>query len=110
MSFSKEADVRLDRDGIDAPQPADQGGSNVHAFRKERPALAPSPPIHGVLPTLIFTAGEWLAGHSKFWNLVLGAAMVAAIGLLDLITGPDLSLSIFYLLPIALITWSAGRT
>ncbi|MEW5735420.1 MAG: hypothetical protein AB1921_11225 [Thermodesulfobacteriota bacterium] len=35
--------------------------------------------------------------------------MVAAIGFLDDITGPDLSFSIFYTVPVVLATWYLGR-
>jgi signal transduction histidine kinase len=40
---------------------------------------------------------------STKWLLVLGG--IAVVGYFDLITGPDLSFSIFYLLPIAYATW-----
>jgi len=41
--------------------------------------------------------------------LVVGFALVAGIGALDILTGPELSFSTFYLIPIFLLTWSVGR-
>lgn len=38
----------------------------------------------------------------------LASVLVVLIGALDWVTGPDVALSVFYLLPIALIAWSAG--
>jgi hypothetical protein len=40
---------------------------------------------------------------------MLGLAMIMAIGVLDYLTGSELSFSIFYLLPIALVAWLVGR-
>ena len=39
-----------------------------------------------------------------------GLVLVAAVGLVDYVTGYEIALSLFYLLPIAFVTWSAGRT
>lgn len=44
----------------------------------------------------------------KFWLTVLLFLLVAAIGYLDDITGPDLSFSIFYSAPVVLATWYLG--
>src|SRR3989442_12864008 len=41
--------------------------------------------------------------------LVLGLGLIVAIGVVDVLTGPELSFSIFYLLPIFLTTFAAGR-
>jgi diguanylate cyclase (GGDEF)-like protein len=41
--------------------------------------------------------------------LVLGFGLIAAVGGLDYATGDDLSLSIFYLVPVSLLAWTAGR-
>jgi len=56
---------------------------------------------------------RWLAvleGHPNklVWS-VAGLAMVGAIGVLDYLTGYELAFSLFYLLPISLLTWLAGR-
>ena len=51
----------------------------------------------------------YLRGRSKttltLWSIVL----VALIGLTDYVTGPELFLSIFYLLPVALAAWFVDR-
>jgi signal transduction histidine kinase len=41
--------------------------------------------------------------------LALGVVVAAAIGLVDYSTGPNVSLSVFYLLPILVVTLEAGR-
>jgi diguanylate cyclase (GGDEF)-like protein len=41
--------------------------------------------------------------------LALGVVLLAVIGLVDYITGVEISLSIFYLVPILFITWNTGR-
>jgi len=40
---------------------------------------------------------------------VTAIVVVAFLGVLDRLTGPDLSFSIFYLLPVAIATWWGGR-
>jgi signal transduction histidine kinase len=50
-----------------------------------------------------------LSRLSKTTLLMLGFAMLMAIGLLDYLTGAELSFSVFYLLPIALVAWLVGR-
>ena len=42
--------------------------------------------------------------------IALTLAMLVAIGAADYITGDELNIEILYLLPIALVTWTAGRT
>src|SRR5437667_9953496 len=41
--------------------------------------------------------------------LVLGLGLIVAIGVVDVLTGPDLSFPVFYLLPVFLTTFAAGR-
>jgi PAS domain S-box-containing protein len=44
------------------------------------------------------------------WRLVaLSIAYSLLLGILDYLTGPDLTLFVFYLTPVALVTWFAGR-
>lgn len=43
-----------------------------------------------------------------FW-LVVGFALVAGVGVLDVLTGYELSVSLFYLLPVSVVTWFGGR-
>lgn len=38
----------------------------------------------------------------------VGLVLVAALGVVDYITGPEISFSIFYLIPIALVSWVVG--
>jgi diguanylate cyclase (GGDEF)-like protein len=45
---------------------------------------------------------------SFFWTTI-GIVGVAGIGLADYLTGWELSFSIFYLIPIVLVTWFSGR-
>lgn len=51
---------------------------------------------------LIERAPIWLVAAA-------GVVIFAAIGVADYLTGAQLSLSVFYLLPIALLAWRAGR-
>jgi signal transduction histidine kinase len=41
--------------------------------------------------------------------LVVGLSFIAVVAILDYITGPSLSLSLLYLMPIGLVTWNLGR-
>ena len=43
-----------------------------------------------------------------FWILI-GSALLGAIASVDVATGPELAFSVFYLAPIVLVTWFAGR-
>lgn len=46
---------------------------------------------------------------SKRFQLVVAFAQIVCIGCFDLVTGPEISFSIFYLIPIALVAWFTGR-
>jgi len=52
----------------------------------------------------------FLEKRSRAAILILGFLLIAALGILDYMTGPDLSLFIFYLAPVAVATWFAGNT
>ncbi len=41
--------------------------------------------------------------------LILGSLLVIFVGILDLVTGSEVSFSLFYLAPIALVSWFCGR-
>jgi GGDEF domain-containing protein len=41
--------------------------------------------------------------------IVLGFAIIGAIGLFDFLTGYEFAFSLFYVIPISLVTWFAGR-
>jgi diguanylate cyclase (GGDEF)-like protein len=46
---------------------------------------------------------------SKFFWLLIGFVLILGLGLLDFLTGYEFSFSLFYLLPIFLVVWFAGR-
>jgi diguanylate cyclase (GGDEF)-like protein len=51
----------------------------------------------------------WL-GRQQAWVLFsIGLVLTALIGTLDAVTGPELAFSIFYLVPIAFVSWFTGR-
>jgi diguanylate cyclase (GGDEF)-like protein len=52
---------------------------------------------------------EYLYKQSKWHLITLGFAIVVLVGVIDHITGPELFVSIFYLLPIFLVTWFTER-
>ena len=48
-------------------------------------------------------------GKPKVWSTLLSAyALTVLIGLVDYLTGTEIALSIFYLLPVSLATWRGG--
>jgi len=49
------------------------------------------------------------ARHGTAFYLFFGVALVTGIGLLDYLTGYELSFSVFYVIPIALVTWYTTR-
>jgi signal transduction histidine kinase len=48
-------------------------------------------------------------GRSPLLVALLGLAFIAVVSVLDYLTGPQLSLSLLYLMPIGLVTWNLGR-
>jgi diguanylate cyclase (GGDEF)-like protein len=52
---------------------------------------------------------KYLENQSKFFLLTLGLLLVLLIGGIDYLVAADVSLSIFYLIPIAFTTWYAGE-
>lgn len=46
---------------------------------------------------------------SKLFYVTVGFVLIAIIGTLDFLTGYELSFSVFYVIPIFLVTWFAGR-
>jgi diguanylate cyclase (GGDEF)-like protein len=50
-----------------------------------------------------------VAKQSRLFILTTGFLSIAAIGFLDFLTGYELAFSLFYVLPIALLTWRIGR-
>ena len=51
----------------------------------------------------------YLEQRSRPFKALLGLLLIAVVGLLDLVTGYELSFSLFYVLPIVLVTWLLGR-
>jgi len=45
----------------------------------------------------------------KKWMIFCCVSLVLLLGVLDTLSGKDISFSVFYMLPIYLVTWSAGR-
>ena len=52
---------------------------------------------------------KFLRGHSKPLLIAFCYLLVLAFGVLDHLSGPTVSLSVLYLLPIILATWNVGR-
>ncbi|MBV9211543.1 MAG: GGDEF domain-containing protein [Acidobacteria bacterium] len=52
---------------------------------------------------------KFLAGQSKPFMLALSLLLVLLIGLADYLAGPDISLLVFFMLPIFLAVWFVGK-
>ncbi len=50
-----------------------------------------------------------LEKRSKFFGILVGFALIGAVGFLDFLTGYEIAFSLFYLIPISLVTWLTGR-
>jgi two-component system cell cycle sensor histidine kinase/response regulator CckA len=46
---------------------------------------------------------------SKAVAITVGGICLAVLGVIDYFTGPDISVAIFYLLPVSLVAWHVGR-
>jgi len=53
---------------------------------------------------------EYFSKKPKSFLMVIGVLLVLFIGVIDYLTGYEISFSIFYIIPIALIAWFVGRT
>lgn len=51
----------------------------------------------------------FLGSWSKAWITAASLQLVVVVGVIDLVTGYEVSVSLFYLLPVSLSTWFAGR-
>lgn len=58
--------------------------------------------------TILPTEG-FFDGKPPALVLALGVAFVAMVGTIDYLTGPEITLHPFYLMPIVLVTWNLGR-
>jgi signal transduction histidine kinase len=52
---------------------------------------------------------EYFSRHSKPFYILLCSALLFLIGITDCLTGTEISLSIFYLFPVALATWFINK-
>ena len=52
---------------------------------------------------------RWLQSQSRPLVISAGFLFVLLIGLLDYLSGPELSFGLFYLIPVILVSWLAGR-
>jgi len=52
---------------------------------------------------------EFFENRSKFFWAIEGFVLIAGVGYVDYLTGYEISFSLFYLMPISLLTWFAGR-
>ncbi len=50
-----------------------------------------------------------LSKRSRHFVIVSGLLLVLLLGFVDYLTGPDLSVEIFYFVPVLLVSWFAGR-
>ena len=81
----------------------------------DAPSLDRPPLIMPIVSTIsnavqaIRNATVWLLmGRSKRFLNIVGLILIAAIAWLDHATGPEIVLSIFYLIPVVIVTWYAG--
>jgi hypothetical protein len=51
-----------------------------------------------------------LKPHSKSVSVALSSFLVLLFGFLDYLSGPTVSLSVLYVIPIVLATWNVGQT
>ena len=47
--------------------------------------------------------------RSKLFVIAVGFALIGIVGILDFLTGYEFAFSLFYLIPISLVTWLTGR-
>lgn len=52
---------------------------------------------------------RYLEGRGAAFWLLAGCLLVSLFALIDIRTGPELSVSLFYLIPVVLVTWFCGR-
>jgi hypothetical protein len=58
---------------------------------------------------MLFALKSMLDRRSTSTIIAMGVALLLAVAVLDHLTGFELSFSIFYILPIVLVTWYAQR-
>lgn len=65
----------------------------------------------GVRPErhLLLRTEEFFARRTPAFVMTVGLLLVGVIGAVDILTGPQLSPSLFYLVPVAIVAWRLGR-
>lgn len=51
----------------------------------------------------------WLEKQNQYFLVLMGVVLICVIGFVDYLTGAEFAFSVFYVLPIALITWGTNR-
>jgi diguanylate cyclase (GGDEF)-like protein len=70
----------------------------------------PSPARKGAMPSGLLQAAITIAsGWSRLTHLAVGFGSVGLLAAADLVSGPHISLAVFYLLPLALVGWFTSR-
>ncbi len=58
---------------------------------------------------MLDSLARFLRARTQVWILVTGTLLLPALGFLDVLTGVEISFSIFYLFPVFLVSWFMGR-
>src|SRR5215475_10761323 len=95
---------------LDARTQLDTEAMHARATWNRRLAHHRTPISSSTVSRLITTLGNVLVARSRSCVLAVALVMIAIIGLVDLITGSEIALSLFYVFPIALVTWRLGRS
>ena len=72
--------------------------------------MPPTPPVRAKAPkdplqAALTVAASW----SRLTHLIVGFGSVGLLAIVDVMTGPHISLAVFYLLPLALVGWFTNR-
>ena len=63
----------------------------------------------GLMFKLLLAVGTSLSWRSKARVVFIGLLTMGILGEIDIITGPEISFSIFYLIPVCFVTWRVGK-
>ena len=64
--------------------------------------------IRAEMKTIALKMNAALESQTRFFWVTVGIALLCLVGIIDYWTGFEISLSLFYLIPIALVTWFTG--
>ncbi|MEO8286674.1 MAG: GGDEF domain-containing protein [Chloroflexota bacterium] len=81
--------------------------ARVHNRDKAGPGVRRGGALSGT--NLLVIASEYLNKQPRPLIMALGAALILLAGCLDYFTEANLAFKLFYLAPVALVTWQAGR-